>query len=117
MLWMAVIGATGAVGRELLILPAKPGTPDAHIVPVASPRPTGIDIGKQLGLELDIEPVRVTARRSDQAVPSAGAGNEQYRSHSLAPAAANMGALHAGLPGVGGRPRLFGMAVYPAEHA
>jgi aspartate-semialdehyde dehydrogenase len=54
---IAVIGATGAVGRELLILLTRPGMPPARIVPVASARSSGTDIAGQLGLDADIEPV------------------------------------------------------------
>ena len=54
---IAVIGATGAVGRELLILLADPGMPPARIVPAASARSSGTDIAGQLGLGADIEPV------------------------------------------------------------
>src|SRR5450755_549735 len=58
MLRMAVIGSTGAVGRELLSLLDGPEIPDAHIVPVASARSAGTDIGAELGLRTEIEPVR-----------------------------------------------------------
>ena len=57
-----------------------------------------------------------TARALAQAVSSAGAGATGNTAGFLGPAAENVGALHAWLPGVGGR-RLFRMAVYPARHA
>ncbi len=58
MLRTAVVGATGAVGRELLALLTRPGMPPLHVLPVASARSAGVDLGAQLGLEARIEPVR-----------------------------------------------------------
>jgi aspartate-semialdehyde dehydrogenase len=55
---IAIIGATGAVGRELLILLTGPDMPADHIIPVASARSSGTDIARELGLAADIEPVR-----------------------------------------------------------
>lgn len=55
---IAVIGATGAVGRELLILLTRPEMPPDHIIPVASARSSGVDIAHELGLRSEIEPVR-----------------------------------------------------------
>jgi aspartate-semialdehyde dehydrogenase len=58
MLRTAIVGATGAVGHELLRLLTRPGLPPLHLIPAASARSAGLDIGAELGLGRDIEPVR-----------------------------------------------------------
>src|SRR6266851_904865 len=58
MLRTAVVGATGAVGQELLTLLSRPGLPDIRLLPIASARSAGVDIGAHLGLDTGIEPVR-----------------------------------------------------------
>ncbi|MEV5749473.1 aspartate-semialdehyde dehydrogenase [Actinoallomurus sp. NPDC052308] len=58
MLRTAVVGATGAVGRELLALLTRPGMPPIRLSPVASARSAGVDIGARIGLDAQIEPVR-----------------------------------------------------------
>jgi aspartate-semialdehyde dehydrogenase len=55
---IAVVGATGAVGRELLTLLGASATATTTIIPIASARSTGTDIGAQLGLQATVEPVR-----------------------------------------------------------
>ncbi|MFC4591366.1 aspartate-semialdehyde dehydrogenase [Sphaerisporangium corydalis] len=55
---IAVVGATGAVGRELLTLISRSEAASTTIVPIASARSAGTDLGAQLGLGSGIEPVR-----------------------------------------------------------
>jgi aspartate-semialdehyde dehydrogenase len=54
----AVVGATGAVGRELLTLLGRTEVPITHILPVASATSAGVDLGARLGLDAHIERVR-----------------------------------------------------------
>lgn len=54
----AVVGATGAVGRELLTLLDRTEVPITHILPVASANSAGVDLGARLGLDAHIERVR-----------------------------------------------------------
>jgi aspartate-semialdehyde dehydrogenase len=55
---VAVVGATGAVGRELLTLLSRLDLPDPFILPVATARSAGSALGAELGLSMPIEPVR-----------------------------------------------------------
>lgn len=55
---LAVVGSTGAVGREILRLLNRIELLNAQVVPAASAASAGVDLGAELGLELPIEPVR-----------------------------------------------------------
>lgn len=57
MLRMAVVGATGAVGRELLHLVDQLDLPDMKITPIATPRSVGTDLSGYVGPGKAIEPV------------------------------------------------------------
>lgn len=57
MLRMALVGATGTVGRELLRLTNRMDLPGAQIVPVASPRTAGQDLSEYIGPNMTIRPV------------------------------------------------------------
>ena len=48
MLRTAIVGATGAVGHELLRLLTRPGLPPLHLIPAASARSAGVDLGAEL---------------------------------------------------------------------
>lgn len=52
-----VVGATGAVGRELLALLCRDDMPAMRILPVATADSAGRELGQELGLDADIEPV------------------------------------------------------------
>ncbi len=54
---VAVLGATGAVGQELLILLEERGFPVAELLPLASPRSAGQQIAWQ-GESLTVQPVQ-----------------------------------------------------------
>jgi aspartate-semialdehyde dehydrogenase len=58
---IAVIGATGAVGRECLTLLDKASLPMENLVAVASPRSAGLDLRTELGLSLPLAPVTTLA--------------------------------------------------------
>lgn len=82
---IAVVGATGAVGREMLTLLTRPGMPADHIIPVASTRSSGMDIARQLGLSTDIEPVRALDDTDfgDIDIALFAAGAEISRRHAI----------------------------------
>ncbi|CAJ61061.1 MULTISPECIES: aspartate-semialdehyde dehydrogenase [Frankia] len=91
---IAVIGATGVVGRECLALLDGGILPDVgRVVPVASAASAGRDLGAEQGLDLKIEPVvaleDVDPAGVDVAIFSAGAPI----STRLAPVFAAAGAL------------------------
>ena len=77
MMRIAVIGATGAVGRECLTLLDHGSLPVERVIPVASPRSAGLDLRAELGLDCALEPVTTLARFDprtvDVAVLCAGA--------------------------------------------
>jgi aspartate-semialdehyde dehydrogenase len=54
----AVVGATGAVGQELLILLSRNEVPITHLLPIASANSAGRDLGTRLNLDAHIERVR-----------------------------------------------------------
>lgn len=55
---LAVVGSTGAVGREILQLLNRIELLNARVVPVATAGSAGIDLAAELGLSLPVEPVR-----------------------------------------------------------
>jgi aspartate-semialdehyde dehydrogenase len=57
MLRIAVVGATGAVGKECLTLLNRGMVPVDRVVPIASAASLGRDIGSELGLDLPMDPV------------------------------------------------------------
>ncbi|MBB4891175.1 aspartate-semialdehyde dehydrogenase [Streptomyces olivoverticillatus] len=57
MLRIALIGATGAVGRECLALLDAGAVPLAEVVPVASARSAGTDLAAELDLSLPLAPL------------------------------------------------------------
>ncbi len=57
MLRVAVVGATGAVGRELLKLLDTIDLPETWIIPIASERSVGSDLGAELNTRLAMAPV------------------------------------------------------------
>lgn len=57
MLRIAVVGATGAVGRECLTLLDRGTVPVDQVLPVASARSLGRDLGAELGLSLPLAPL------------------------------------------------------------
>jgi aspartate-semialdehyde dehydrogenase len=57
----AVIGATGAVGREVLTLLDRDMVPVDRVVPVASEASVGRDLNAELGLALPMNPVTTLA--------------------------------------------------------
>ncbi|MFF2366004.1 aspartate-semialdehyde dehydrogenase [Streptomyces sp. NPDC058122] len=77
MLRIAVVGATGAVGRECLALLDGGIVPVEQVVPVGSARSVGRDLGRELGLSLPLADLvtldELDPRGLDVAVFSAGA--------------------------------------------
>ncbi|MEU9135605.1 aspartate-semialdehyde dehydrogenase [Streptomyces sp. NPDC048404] len=77
MLRIAVVGATGAVGRECLALLDGGIVPVERVVPVGSARSVGRDLGGELGLSLPLADLvtldELDPRGLDVAVFSAGA--------------------------------------------
>lgn len=57
-LQLAVVGATGAVGREILLLLNRIGLLNARVLPAATAASAGMDLGAELGLTLPVESVR-----------------------------------------------------------
>jgi len=55
---LAVVGATGAVGRELLLLLNRIELLNAQVVPAATAASAGVDLRAELGLTLPVESVR-----------------------------------------------------------
>ncbi|MEU4210775.1 aspartate-semialdehyde dehydrogenase [Streptomyces sp. NPDC026206] len=92
MLHIAVIGATGAVGRECLGLLDGGIVPVARVTAAASPRSAGHDLGAELGLKLPMAPVTalddLDPEGLDVAVLSAGADISRARARRLASAGA-----------------------------
>ena len=56
---LAVVGSTGAVGREILRLLSRIRLLNAQVVPAATAASAGTDLGAELKLTLPIEPVQV----------------------------------------------------------
>src|SRR6266508_1328921 len=77
MLRIAVVGATGAVGKECLTLLHRGTVPLDGVVPIASEASAGRDIGAEMGLDLPRDPVTTLDRADfdniDVAVFCAGA--------------------------------------------
>ncbi|MEV0222897.1 aspartate-semialdehyde dehydrogenase [Streptomyces sp. NPDC050704] len=57
MLSIAIVGATGAVGRECLALLDRGIVPVERVLPVGSPRSVGRDVGAEFGLDLPLDPL------------------------------------------------------------
>lgn len=89
---IAVVGATGAVGIECLQLLDKKIVLAAHVVPVASGRSAGRDLGSELGLSVPIDPVQdlaaIDPRGVDAAVFCAGAEISRRHAERFAAAGA-----------------------------
>jgi len=86
---IAVVGATGLVGREMLRILEERGFPYSEVIPMASPRSAGEKIefdGKELTVRLASEDA---FEGIDIALFSAGSGASEV----LAPAAAKAGAV------------------------
>lgn len=92
MMRLAVIGATGAVGRECLALLDRTSFPLERVVPVASPHSTGLDLGPELGSSLPLEPVTTVTELDpeslDVAILCAGAEVSQSEAGRFAAAGA-----------------------------
>ncbi|MFD8737023.1 aspartate-semialdehyde dehydrogenase [Streptomyces sp. NPDC059618] len=90
MLRIAVVGATGAVGRECLALLDGGIVPVEQVVPVASARSVGRDLGSELGLSLPLADLvtldALDPRGLDVAVFSAGAEVSAREAERLASA-------------------------------
>lgn len=78
MLRIAVIGATGAVGRECLRLLDGSNLQIDHVVPVSSARSLGRDLRAELGLSLELAPLTTVERLDPSAIDVAifSAGKE-----------------------------------------
>lgn len=86
---VAVLGATGAVGREMIRILEERAYPVAELIPLASPRSAGARVPFRGG-EVEVRPVSAGAfDRVDLALFSAGSGP----SKEWAPIAASRGAL------------------------
>jgi aspartate-semialdehyde dehydrogenase len=86
---VAVVGATGLVGREMLSTLAQRGFPVGELVPLASPRSAGARLFFA-GREVEVQPVSEAAFAGvDVALFSAGAGP----SREWCPVAARAGAI------------------------
>ncbi|MCC9308322.1 aspartate-semialdehyde dehydrogenase [Kitasatospora sp. RB6PN24] len=90
MLRIAVVGATGAVGRECLKLLDRGTVPVGRVVPVASPRSLGRRPAAELGLSLAVDPMTTVEaldpRELDVAVFCAGAELSSREAERLAAA-------------------------------
>ncbi|KPI09473.1 Aspartate-semialdehyde dehydrogenase [Actinobacteria bacterium OK074] len=90
MISLAVIGATGAVGRECLALLDRTSSPLERVVPVASAHSAGLDLGPELGLSLPLDPVTTLTELDpeslDAAILCAGAEVSQSEAGRLAAA-------------------------------
>jgi len=86
---VAVLGATGAVGQELLQLLEQRRFPLAELLPLASPRSAGQSLGWQ-GRALTIQPVEASAFEGVDLVLASAGGSV---SRQWAPLAAAAGAL------------------------
>ncbi|MGW0969768.1 aspartate-semialdehyde dehydrogenase [Streptomyces sp. NPDC002516] len=90
MLRIAVVGATGAVGRECLALLDGGIVPVEQVVPVGSARSVGRDLGSELGLSLPLADLvtldGLDPRGLDVAVFSAGAEVSAREAERLASA-------------------------------
>ncbi|MGW1065602.1 aspartate-semialdehyde dehydrogenase [Streptomyces aureus] len=90
MLRIAVVGATGAVGRECLALLDGGIVPVERVVPVASARSAGRDLGGELGLSLPLADLvtldELDPGDLDVAVLSAGAEVSARQAEGLASA-------------------------------
>ncbi len=86
---VAVLGATGAVGQELLQLLEQRRFPVAELLPLASPRSAGQSLGWQ-GRALTIQPVEASAFEGVDLVLASAGGSV---SRQWAPLAAAAGAL------------------------
>jgi Aspartate-semialdehyde dehydrogenase len=90
MLRIAIVGATGAVGRECLTLLDSGIVPVDHVLPVASPRSAGRDPGAGLNLSLPMAPLTTLGKldpgRLDVAIFCAGADVSREGAQRLASA-------------------------------
>lgn len=90
MLRIAIIGATGAVGRECLALLDSGIVPVEQVVPVGSARSLGRDLGAELALSLPMAPLvtvgELDPRGLDAAVFCAGADVSNREAERLAAA-------------------------------
>ena len=86
---VAVLGASGAVGQELLQLLEQRRFPVAELLPLASPRSAGQSLGWQ-GRSLTIQPVEASAFEGVDLVLASAGGSV---SRQWAPLAAAAGAL------------------------
>lgn len=90
MLRIAIIGATGAVGRECLSLLDSGIVPVARVVPVGSARSVGRDLGAEWGLSLPLAPLvtveELDPRELDVAVFCAGVDVSNRAAERLAAA-------------------------------
>ena len=86
---MAILGATGAVGQELLDLLAERDFPVGTLIPLASPRSAGQPLHWQ-GQELTVQPVEAAAFEGVDLVLASAGGSV---SKQWAPVAAAAGAV------------------------
>ncbi|MYS19389.1 aspartate-semialdehyde dehydrogenase [Streptomyces sp. DvalAA-14] len=88
MMRIAVIGATGVVGRECLALLGDAAFPVDRVVPVASPRSAGRDLAAEFGLSRALDPVttldRLDPGEVDVAILCAGAELSRQAAERLA---------------------------------
>jgi len=86
---IAILGATGAVGQELLVLLQERGFPVAELLPLASPRSAGQDLDWQ-GERLRVQPVGADAFEGIDLVLASAGGSV---SRQWAPVAVAAGAV------------------------
>lgn len=86
---IAILGATGAVGQELLVLLQERGFPVAELRPLASPRSAGQDLDWQ-GERLQVQPVGADAFEGIDLVLASAGGSV---SRQWAPVAVAAGAV------------------------
>src|SRR5688572_20616241 len=85
---IAVVGATGAVGKECLYLIQQGTVPVDDIVPIASESSAGRDLNAELGLDLPLAPVTTVEAadftKIDVAVFCAGAETSRAQAERIA---------------------------------
>jgi aspartate-semialdehyde dehydrogenase len=86
---IAILGATGAVGQELLVLLQERGFPVAELLPLASPRSAGQDL-EWRGERVRVQPVDVAAFEGIDLVLASAGGSV---SRQWAPVAVAAGAV------------------------
>ncbi len=86
---IAILGATGAVGQELLVLLQERGFPVAELLPLASPRSAGQDLDWR-GEQLRVQPVGADAFEGIDLVLASAGGSV---SRQWAPIAVAAGAV------------------------